>query len=488
MNMRHSLLVSAVVFAGCGGGGTSPGTDAGPTVTPAQTEHRVAFEGQERYVEGLTVLGTDLTGAHVEVELGSPFDLLDSRCTHARCGAVLRVRDTRPNRGVSVPAPIDTESVFVVVVDASGARHRGLVSVNPLDTITGAGSTPLTVGSGVLLASSADASAVSTVRGPVGDTPLRWVIFGDANLHGTLDLRAADLPAEATARSGGHAGGLAGVAGDGPSGGAPGAAGSGAGGGGAGESGTAGSGADGTPLTGGAGGVSTDQLPGTCLGDFTATGCGGSGGGGSETGAGGAGGGAALIVSLGTLDLTGARILASGSPGQDGGGGGAGGRLVLAGTSIVGAPTVDVAGGEGGASLAGAGDGGAGGGGMLRTDGPSSITTTRPGPSFDLDGWSPLVSARSVVLTGHAAPDAQLSIALLAQAPLATTQADASGVFRVELALTPGLNRLSLSETSGGASVRSWSGTSVELARIGGSPLAMPVGGVLDVVSLPADE
>ncbi|NOY90424.1 MAG: hypothetical protein GXP55_04370, partial [Deltaproteobacteria bacterium] len=206
---EFNLVLIAAWLAACGGGGGSPGMDAGPTVTAAITEHLVAFEGQAAFVEALTVPGTDLTGARIELEAGSPLELVDSRCNAVRCGAVLRVRDTTPNRGVSVPAPIDTRNAFVVVVDASGARHRGLVTVNPLDTITGAGRTALTIGSSVLLAASADASVESIFRGPVGADPLRWVIFGDANLHGTLDLRATELPADATRRSGGEpAGGV----------------------------------------------------------------------------------------------------------------------------------------------------------------------------------------------------------------------------------------------------------------------------------------
>ncbi|NOY93460.1 MAG: hypothetical protein GXP55_19935, partial [Deltaproteobacteria bacterium] len=205
-----------------------------------------------------------------------------------------------------------------------------------------------------------------------------------------------------------------------------------------------------------------------------------------ETGVGGAGGGAALIVSLGTLDLTDAQLLASGAAGEDGGGGGGGGALLLAGSSVQGAPTLDVTGGEGGPSSAG-GDGGAGGRGLVRVDGASELTDLQIGPSFDLSAFSALVSGRSVVLTGRATADVELEIALIGGASLVSTRSDAAGNFRVEVPLTPGLNRLSLSQGSGADGLRSWSGTSVELARLG-SALALPVGGALDIVSLPDDE
>ena len=479
--MRTRLLGLLLALGACGDDGGGMGDAGPPGPGAASLAQVVSYEGHPSLVNALTTAdGADLSGAVVEVEAGSPIEIVEQRCTAARCGLVLRIQDTVPNRGQPVPAPIDGTNHFVDLRTADGSEYRALLSVLPLDTLSVRGTTPASVGQAVALASGLEVEAGAAFRAGT-DAPLRWVVFGDARVAGTADLG----PGEDGPVAGGLAGGAAGADATGEGAGAAGEGGAGAGGGGFVEAGAAGDGADDTPGEGGAGGEAWATGALRCLADFGAGTCGGGGGG--ATGAGGAGAGSMLLVALGTLDLGGATLQAIGAAGGEGAGGGAGGGFLLAGRSVV-APTtsVDVSGG------AGEGRGGDGGAGALRLDAPGGeATVTGPaeglsvGPSVELSGLSPLTDQPTLTLEGRAAADAMVAVDRDGAA-VATGAADASGAWSLEVSLEPGLNRLAVVQVlEDGTRLRSWTGNNVELGPVSGAPRPFPIGATVDVVYLP---
>lgn len=445
------------------------------SIPPVTVGHSVAFEGQARYVTDLTSPGVDFSGASVRVEdPASGLTLVEQACNPARCAVVASIADTRPNRGVPIPAPIDAARAFLRVTTADGTEYRGLVNVSPLDTISNGGTTPLML-RGTVLASSASASAGSTfVAADVGD-PVRWIIFGGGALHGAIDVSAQ----AGSGRAGGFTGGEPGLAGPGPSGGEPGLDGAGGGGGGGVEPGEPGAAADGTAGGGGAGGAGGGD--GACAVDFEAGQCGGGGGGGGG-GRGGGGGGTLLVVSLGALDLGGAALSARGGEGADGGGGGGGGHVVVAAPSWTAPASIDVTGGGG------SGGGGGGGAGLARVHVPgSSFEGATGGIAVEVAAIPPIDRSGSIVITGSTEPDATVDVRALGEgAPRASATADAAGAFSATVDLVPGLNRLVVESTGARGRMVSFSGSSLDFERVG--TMTFPVSAVIDVVHLPASE
>lgn len=489
--LRAFALLGATAFAGaCGGDDPPPPFDGGVVYPRATANPQVAFEGQERLVVDLFVAGEDFSGASVRVEDSTgPLDVLDQRCRGERCGVVLRVRDTRGNMGVPVPSPIDAEQHGLLITRGT-QDYLALVTVFPLDTIDNSGTTPASI-RGVVMASSAETAPGSIFEGTAGGAPARWVIFGEATFGGTVDVSAADAEARAGGASGGSAGDPGGdidLMGGGPRGGSPGLAGAGGGGGGAIEDGEAGAGADGSALGGGPGGMGSAALHG-CASRLEEDSCGGAGGGGAS-GEGGAGGGGLLIASLGTMRADGAAFAANGGDGAMGGGGGAGGTVLLAAPTLAGAPTVEANAGMGGlAASADTGTGGDGSAGLVRLDafagsmsGPAGTT----GPAADVAAVESLSDAAMVTITGRAAPGASIEATIMDTTASFTATADSgNGTFSVDVALNAGINRVVISATTDGVTLRSWVGTNYELESIPSLRQALPRGATIDVVHLP---
>lgn len=90
-----------------------------------------------------------------------------------------------------------------------------------------------------------------------------------------------------------------------------------------------------------------------------------------------------------------------------------------------------------------------------------------------------------LTLTGRAEADASIEVADIAGGAMASTTADASGGWTVDIALEPGLNRLAVTATGARGTARSWTGTNVELQRVSGSTSPLPVGATVDVVYVP---
>src|SRR5690606_7671736 len=149
-------------------------------------------EGQQRFVTVLTAQsGESLDEATVEVaDPSGPLSILEQRCAGDRCGVVLRVLDRVANTGEAIPPPIAGQDAYLIVRIPGASPQRALLRVMPLDTITGGGTEPLAVG-GVRLASSADMAATTAFVGQPGGEPIRWVIFGQARLGGTIDVSGA---------------------------------------------------------------------------------------------------------------------------------------------------------------------------------------------------------------------------------------------------------------------------------------------------------
>ncbi|MEQ8892162.1 MAG: hypothetical protein RLO52_47050, partial [Sandaracinaceae bacterium] len=187
---RAAVLVCAGLLGalGCDGGPVEPPLgDSGPAVGIARTAQINAYEGQPRFVTVLdSGTGESLEGATVMAD--DVFRIVAQRCAGTRCGVVLEVRDTRPNTGAAVPQPIDAQGHFLTVRPADGPDLRALVNVFPLDTISAGGGEPVRTG-GVRLASGMNVTAGAMV---IGDAPLRWIVFGDATLAGTLHVSALD--------------------------------------------------------------------------------------------------------------------------------------------------------------------------------------------------------------------------------------------------------------------------------------------------------
>ncbi len=468
--------LAAILLAACGGGG---GGAVDAYVPPrASADPQVAFEGQERMVIEISADGADLSSAVIEpAEADSPLDVVEQRCRGTRCGVVLRVRDTIPNTGVAVPAPIDGRNHELRVV-TPGGDYLALLSVLPLDVIASTSRTPATI-RGTLLASSADVSPEAIFDALDGGAPVRWVVFGGAAMHGMVDISAGG--------AGGAAGGELGAAAGGVSGGAAATGTGGAGGGGARDEGEPGSTTE-TPAGIGGSGGGGDGLafaPCTAAFDALAT-CGGGGGGGSATAPGGAGGGTFVLASLGPMDLADAHILASGAPGADASGGGAGGNVLLAAPSVVAPAEISLDGGDGGASASVA-VGGAGARGRARVDSfTGDVSDAARGPSVDVSSVPALSDAPSFLLRGRAAPGAAIEIEPIDGGTITSGTADATdGTFAIEVPLDPGINRFAVRATADGETLRSWVGTSVDFDPFPALALALPVGGAVDVVYLP---
>lgn len=464
---RRLVCVVCLLALACGDDDVMMVPDGGPPPLPtARLAQIVGFEGHQRFINAISVDdGTSLEGATIAPAPGSPFTITEQLCGATVCGFVANVEDARPNRAVGVPSPIDAENHFVQVVAGGEPTHRSLLTINPIDSLTGRGSDPARVSQAVFLSTSATSEAGSAFVAAT-DEPARWVSFGDIRLDGDFDLT------DAMARAGGQPGGD--TASDAP--GATGGAGDASGGGGGGGLGTAGgdgAGADGTAGAGGAGGSASDEAPGACLTDFARADCGGGGGGGGVDGAGGRGGGAILLVALGEV-VVGGRLDASGADGELSGGGGAGGAVLLAGRRVTVAGEVDIAGG------ASAAMGGAGGEGVLRIDAPGTTT----GVSVELDGLPAFVREATLTLRGDAPAESAIAV-LDGDATVASTTADASGSWSVEVPLAEGLNRLGVTATTDAGVMRAWTGTSYELRRVGDATRALPVGAVVDVVYVP---
>lgn len=160
-----------------------------------------------------------------------------------------------------------------------------------------------------------------------------------------------------------------------------------------------------------------------------------------------------------------------------GGGGGAGGIVVLA-APIWRAPALlDVAGG------AGEGRGGAGGAGGVHLQVPGASAAAELGPAVDLSAVPAITELAAIEIAGVAAPGARVRVSAQGGASVEAT-ADAAGAFMVSVELAPGLNRLSVTQELDGRVVRSWVGTSIELATE--TPgVALPSGALIDVARLP---
>ncbi len=465
------LVYLALLLAGCDSGTTvMPMPDSGPLLGIASTAQIVAWEGQGRFVTVLSrETGESLEGATVSAaDPSGPLEVVDQRCTGTRCGVVLAIHDQIRNTGHAVPAPIDAAMAYLAVQRPGDPELRALLQVMPLDTIDGSSGT-LTTG-GVRFASSAQMAAGTFAGQPNGD-PIRWVIFGDAQLGGTLDVSADGT----SAGPGGYAGGAATTDGSGPGAGGAGGSGAGGGGGGFGTDGTAGQGAGGEPAGGGAGGAANGDA--ACAFDFFAQGpCGGSGGGGGDD-TGGGGGGALAIVTLGTLDLSGATLRSGGGAGSGGGGGGAGGAIAVSASAWQSPAGFDVTGGAGDTP------GGAGGDGLVYVGVPTVTPSVgRQGAAVDLSTVPSITEQSPITLSGTAVPNATVIIETTDGIRTQTT-AGADGTFRLDVDLTPGLNRLRVIMDQGTGEERSWVGTSIELQRRGTQTL--PIGALVDIAYVP---
>ena len=463
----RAIVVGAVVALWACGNAPSMAPDTNEPPALASLAQLVAFEGHETHVNELTLPdGASLAGATIAPEPGAPIEVLQQECVAARCGLLLRILDVVPNRGVGVPSPIDATNHFLEVTLPSGAQYRAVLSVQPLDTLSNGGGNRARVSQPVVLAAGLQMEAGSEFVAATA-TPIRWVVFGDAAVHGSFAL----TPAEAPVAGGAVGGGPGDAGGGGPRGGSPGAAGAGGGGGAGTSAGLAGEGSDGRPGGGGAGGEPAREPLGACLSDFGRADCGGGGGGGSDTGSGGHGGGALLLVALGDLRMDGGVVDVSGSAGEAGGGGGGAGQLLLAGSGAVTAPEVRSGGGAPGEA------GGAGGDSEPRVDGLRGASGVR----LDLTAFDPIVDSSTVRLAGQAS-EGTVEVRV-AGIPRASAPA-ADGSFEMEVPLQPGLNRLQLLWLTDAGETRVWVGNGIEFSAVAGAGQPLPTGATLDVVYL----
>ncbi len=469
MRLRSAVIVGLLACVACGDDDAMGPRDGGPPPLPsASLGHIVAFEGHQTFVNDLVVEdGGSLLGATIVPEPGTPIEIVEQQCVADRCGFVARVLDTRNNRGVGVPSPIDAQNHFLIVQRGGVDAYRALVTVNPVDELTGRGTEPARVGQAIFLATSVTSDVGSQFIAATDD-PVRWVSFGDVRLEGDFLLND----------SLGLAGG--GLGGD-PQSDAPGSFGGGGstegGGGGGGhlEVGSPGQLA-GEPDAGGSGGAARTEAPGACLADFARTDCGGGGGGGGRVGAGGRGAGSILIASLGDVVLSG-NILGAGDDGVDDGGAGAGGAVFLSGRTVAlnTRPTL-----AGGTVSDGPVPGGVGSPGVLRLDSPEAVT----GVFADPASVPRLTSDARVELSGQTLPDTIVEIERDG-AVVGSATSDGTGAFAVSVDLAAGLNRLAVFANTDAGRIRSWTGTSFEFLRVGDARQALPVGALTDVVYLP---
>lgn len=445
----------ALGAAACGDG-MPPRNDGGPPPPdPASVQNIAAYEGQEAFVTVLESPGDDWTSATVAVTSGG-LEILSQRCNATLCGVVARVPDTVRNTGQSIPAPIDAQRHFLRVTAPSG-ESQGLVQVFPTDALSASGPTST---SGTYFAASVAGGAGSVVTG-AGAEPVRWVVFGSATLE-TFDVSADG----ATAGAGGHAAGAPGADGAGPGGGAA-------------ASGAVGAGGGASFEPGGLGAMATEGAPATdpaCAADFFASSCGGSGGGGA-TSNGGAGGGSVALMVLGSACI--GTIRGRGGDAASGsGGGGGGGALALVAASVLDCdPSSDVVGG------AGDGDGGAGGEGRVLVGGVDF-------PRISFEASTLITSETSLDVRGVAAPGHALRIERVMDGgatQVAEGTSEADGSFSIPTPLVPGLNRLRITQldADGSHPMRAFNGNHVELERRDGFVRQLPVGGLLDVASIP---
>lgn len=433
-----------------------PRTDTGPPVGTADNANIAVFEGQRAVVTVLTVMGAVLDGAEVTSD-DTALRVIEHVCAGPRCGVLLAVDDVEPDVGRAIPAPIDASNLFLRIRLAGQPDRRALFSVAPLDAIRNDGEATIR---GTYFAASVTTSAATAFRGAPGLEPIRWFVFGDAVLRGSVDVSGM----AATAGPGGEPGAMASAMGEGDgAGGAGSASGGGGGGGGSLEPGSAGEGTD-----AGEGGAAFAL---GCGIDPFIRDCGGGAGGGAY-GTGGGGGGTFAIAILGTVDAD-IDIVARGGDGDEGGGGGGGGRVFVAATAPTGAGVrADVAGGAGGPRPEASG--GAGGAGEARLPGD--------GPTIDTPAsW--IVRDPSVTVSGRATAGASIEVSLLDDTVVATATVATDGTFSLPVALAPGLNRLRVIEVDGEVRRRSWSGNHFELERRGAEVL--PVGALLDVAHVP---
>jgi hypothetical protein len=437
--MRTCLarLLSGLLALGCGGPPPITPMDAGTDLPPMHlgtADNIVCFEGQQAFV---TVIHSPIDVSDASVALPAEFEEVEHLCVGQDCAFVLRVLDMTPNTGMRAPPPIDALRRAITLTTDEG-RVQAMFNVMPLDRMDVSGQTTV---HGAYFASSAEIFEGTTLAGPAGGTPPRFLIFGNASFHATVDVSASgEEPG-----TGGLPGGAIGSAADGQ-----GAGGLGSGGG------SAEIGVD------GAEGVGGPVWALGCEADFYADECGGGGGGGDATEPGGGGGGSFALVALGTLSLNG-EIRARGG---DGGGGGGGGRVFFAGREAQVQASIDVAGGEGTA-------GSDGGGGTARIEPtllmPEHLVVSEGAFSLTVSGMG-----------GTALRVSDLDGNVLATAPVV------SGTATAELDLPAGLSRLRLEEVDGANSRRLFVGNHVELERRDTRTLPLPIGGLLDLVYLPA--
>lgn len=435
---RRAWAIALAAIAGCAGPPAVTGHDAGPSAQLGTVDNIVAFEGQHAFVT-LVHAPVDLTGARLT--LPPELDVRELRCVGSMCAIVAEVLDTTPSTGTPVPPPIDA-MVRQIVLETDADRVTATVSVVPLDRIESSGG----VGSvqGTYFASSVDAPMANFV-GVSGGQPIRWLVFGDVLLHGTVDVSGAG----SVAGCGGLDGAPIGAAATGE-----GAGGDGAGGGSA----IAGIGPGAT-----AGGAAWAI---GCASDFFARECGGGGGGGDAATAGGGGGGAFALVSLGRVAFEGS-VDAHGS---DGAGGGGGGRAIVSGIALDTAPVVDVGGGSGT-------DDANGGAGEVAAGLETSLGLDLDHPSFILD-------TPDYALDGQAPAGAVLRAETVDGVDLGSATAGSDGAFHLAMTLPAGFSRVRVYVTEAdGMERRAFVGNHVELERRG--IILGPVGGLIDLVVLP---
>jgi hypothetical protein len=449
-----STLAGVFLGAVACGDGMPARTDGGPPAPdPASVQNIAAYEGQEAFITVLESPGDDWSSANVTASTGG-LEIVSQRCNASLCAVLARVPDATRNTGQSIPAPIDAMRHYLRVTAPSG-ESQGLVQVFPTDALSASGATSTT---GTYFAASVTGGIGSLVSG-MGAEPVRWVVFGSATLE-TFDVSAEGDVAGA----GGHRGGAAGAAGEGPAGGAR-------------AMGSVGAGGGGSFEEGGLGAMATDPAPATgadCAVDFFAAQCGGSGGGGAS-GVGGAGAGSVSIMVLGSACI--GTVRGRGGDGAGGGGGG-GGALALVAASVLDCdPVADVDGG------AGDGDGGDGGAGHLLVAGVNF-------PRITFAASDLITSETSLDVRGVAAPEHGLRIERVTDSgavEVAAGTTGADGAFSIATPLVAGLNRLRITQldADGTHPMRAFNGNHVELERRDGFVRQLPVGGLLDVASIP---
>ncbi|MBI5502989.1 MAG: hypothetical protein HY907_22280, partial [Deltaproteobacteria bacterium] len=128
-------------------------------------------------------------------------------------------------------------------------------------------------------------------------------------------------------------------------------------------------------------------------------------------------------------------------------------------------------GGEGGAAGASGAAGGAGGGGRVRIDAPGTLpldvdaATVWHGPAVDVAALDLVTPGAEAPMNGRGEPGATIRVANFLARPTQFTETTVSpdGTFALVVPLLPGLNDLEVSQSAGGLSARSFTGTMYEL-------------------------